>query len=386
MESPESFFRWASYCTLSAVLRNNVWIEQGLKKIWPNIYTILIARSAALRKSVPVDLAGDLIADSGCTKVIRGRSSIQAVVRELGGMDTNRETGQTLAGASGILIAGELASFSPDDPATIPLLTDLYDNHKNWSSHLVSTSKVSLKDTCLSMLAASNEPFFREVYTSLAVRGGLLGRTFIVRETEKRKVNSLMYLDYEDPEALRKYLESRYDRAPLVARLKNVARLRGAVFITYEARQEYNSWYIGFDQSKFLIGETGISERIHTGVLKLALLLAVGEDTVLEIRKHHIEEAIERCTALLKNYEVITMSSGKSEQAEPSAIFLAFLYERHGKASHKDVLRFNFMHFNSETLKGIVETLTQAGLVGETLNSTEPTYFLTEKGKAIFGG
>ena len=102
MESPESFFRWASYCTLSAVLRNNVWIEQGLKKIWPNIYTILIARSAALRKSVPVDLAGDLIADSGCTKVIRGRSSIQAVVRELGGMDTNRETGQTLAGASGI--------------------------------------------------------------------------------------------------------------------------------------------------------------------------------------------------------------------------------------------------------------------------------------------
>ena len=92
---------------------------------------------------------------------------------------------------------------------------------------------------------------------------------------------------------------------------------KGAVSSLIKLRQEYNSWYVDFDQSKFLIGETGIQSG-YTGVLKLALLLAVGEDTVLEIRKHHIEEAIERCTALLKNYEVITMSSGKSEQAEPS--------------------------------------------------------------------
>lgn len=380
-ESPKSFFRWASYSAVAAVLRDSVYLDLGFKKVWPNIYVVLMARSAALRKSVPVELVADLLTQVGNTKIMMGRSSIQAVIKELGTTETGAD-GKPMGGASGIIISGELAAFSPEDPATIPLLTDLYDNHKKWSSNLVSAGKTKLENTCVNLLAATNEPFFREVYNLLAIRGGLLGRTFIVREEKKSQSNSLMFLEFEDLEALKKYLRERYDTTLLVSRLRALAQIKGQVVMEYDARVEYDKWYKSLDGSR--IGDTGVVERIHTGVLKVALLLAVGEMEGLCVRKRHVEDSILQCVELLKNYEVITMSAGKSEQAEPSALFITYLWENGGYASHQSVLRDNWRHFDQETLGKLVTTLVQAGLVLEKLRDAAPGYELTDKGRAIF--
>jgi hypothetical protein len=372
-ESPENFFRWSSYACLAAVLRSNVSIDLGLKEVYPNIYVILMARSAAMRKGVPLQLAGNLIATTGSTKVIKGRASIQAVIKELASAETDPRTGQVKGGASGILLSEELASFSPEDKATIPILTDLYDYHEEWSNTLIYAGKQILKKTCVTMLAATNEAFFKEVYTALAIRGGLLGRTFLIRELKRRTRNSLMYED-----------ASKFDKKPLENRLKEISKIKGKMGIDDEARAEYDSWYQGIDYST-VTSDNGVVERIHWGVLKLAILLAVGDQGELVIRKDHMIEAIDRCTHLIKNYDVISMGVGKSMMADATAAFLTFLWERGGKSSIREILRHNWQHFDLKTLTdSIVPTMEGAGYVRLSANNGEPEYELTAKGREIW--
>jgi len=45
-ESPTSFWRWSAYAVVAATLRNNVHIQAGLRRIYPNIYVVLLADSA----------------------------------------------------------------------------------------------------------------------------------------------------------------------------------------------------------------------------------------------------------------------------------------------------------------------------------------------------
>src|SRR5665213_1423119 len=84
-ESPGSFWRWGAYATIAAVLRDSVYYDHGLRKTYANIYVVLLADSAEYRKSGPFQPITDLLNSDGLrnTKVIRGRSSIQAVLDDL---------------------------------------------------------------------------------------------------------------------------------------------------------------------------------------------------------------------------------------------------------------------------------------------------------------
>src|SRR5688572_31191779 len=116
-----------------------------------------------------------------------------------------------VSGASGLMYSEELSSFLVDDPVAIPLLIDLYDYHEVWESKLI-TSHWKLKEVCLSLLCASNSNLFKSVYTERAINGGLLGRTFIIREERARHRKSL--IDFSklelngqiDPDRLYKHL------------------------------------------------------------------------------------------------------------------------------------------------------------------------------------
>jgi hypothetical protein len=385
-ESPESFFRWAAYATVAAALKDNVYVDLGKSVVFPNIYVILMARSAALRKGMPLRKAGDLLRELKVTRLLSGRTSIQAVINELGHFETDGKSGKLNTTSSAILMSEELSSFMTEDKDTIPILTDLYDNHPNWTNNLVGRGKTELKNTCVTMLAASNEILFREVYTATAIRGGLLGRTFIVRESKKKCINSLMYIEIEDDQEWLDAMRKKHDNSHLKESLQAISGFRGPVILEHPARVEYHKWYHELQkQIENNENDPGVVDRVHTGILKVGLAIAVGNDFELRIKKEHIEEAIFRCTALLKNYEVLTMGSGKSQTAEPAAILLAYLFEKGGKEKRRNVLRSNWQHFDSETLDTkLVPTLEQAGILRTIISADESWLELTDHGMGLF--
>ncbi|MGF2075331.1 hypothetical protein, partial [Enterococcus casseliflavus] len=81
-ESPLNFWRWAAIASISAVVKDNVYLSQHMFNMYPNIYVMFHADSG-MKKGPPVNLAKKLVTKVGNTKVISGRSSIQGILKEM---------------------------------------------------------------------------------------------------------------------------------------------------------------------------------------------------------------------------------------------------------------------------------------------------------------
>lgn len=372
-ESPTAFWKWSGYATIGALLRNNLYYQHGLGRIYPNVYVVLLADSAEYRKGQPINLCGSLIQHQRHTKVLSGSTSKEAILEFLSQEQAIHKTGITLKGGQAILLAEELAAFFVQDPKLVEELTNLHDYKEVYDRNLRS-GKFTIKELCLSMLACSNEEFLREVYDRRAVYGGLLGRTFMVKPDETRKGNSLMYFDMND-----------YNIQTLHASLEKITELKGAVVIKEEARKLYNDWYLDlYGKYKSIGDKSGVVQRMHTNVLKLAIILAANEYS-LEISIKNFEDAILLSTSLMNNYELYSMNSGAASTAKVGTLVLNAMWEGKDHAIRRnDLLMKHWNELTLEDLEEVINKLMQAQMIIVTPNGTSPTYKMTDKCIAKF--
>jgi hypothetical protein len=375
-ESPTAFFKWGAYSIIGAVLRDNVWVRQGDKHTYPSIYVLLLADSARDRKNRPADLVREFVFDSKATKVIFGRTSIQQVLIDLSEVSTDKRTGRITSSGSAIMVAPEMRAFLVDDPASIGILTDIYDFKKVHPVRLRS-GVVEIERLCMSLFGASNEELLKAVFTSSAVFGGLLGRTFLVKPDEVRPGNILFGKSDTNIDINFKYLH---------AKLDEIKQLRGECEPEDDAIAEYKNWYLPFRDSVMAKSDkSGVLSRIHTGILKLAMILAAGHRCEAHIRKVDIEESIDSTMALLPNYSTYIVASGKSTLAEAGTILLEYLRTHGGECRQKDFLYQKWSEVDAEVLAKLIGTLESAGIIRSTYSSDSNLMIsLTEKSKEIF--
>jgi hypothetical protein len=310
-ESPTSFLKWSAYATIAAVVRDNVFRRQGESYLFPNMYVLLMADSSVHRKGRPVDTAEILISAINNTKLISGSTSIQALVDELGRVETDIKTGKLMRSGSGIFLAQELSAALVEDPRAIKILTDIYDyKPQGYTIRLISRSNGKVDKLVLNMLAASNEALLKSLYNDTAIYGGLLARTFLVLPDEFRPSNSLWA--QPDPESFKCIKDL----------LREISTMKGEVQFEKAAEEEYDNWYIPFRNSyKNKNEKSGVVGRIHTSVLKLAMVLAVNDMTLI-IGKQHIEEAISEAMKLIPNYKAFLMTTGASKNKDEIGAFI----------------------------------------------------------------
>jgi predicted transcriptional regulator len=371
-ESPTSFWKWSAIATVAATLRYNVFFPHGLGKIYPNVYTLLLADSAEYRKDAGPKLASELLREVANTKVIEGRGSFQAITEALAYDVANKKTGGPLRGGACIIIAPELAAFFVSDPQLIPNITSWYDFREEHVENLKS-GKLTIKNRCINLLAASNETFLREVYDDRAIYGGLLRRTFMVKPDETRPPNSLMYE------------QTIYDKTPLIEELKEIKDFAGPIARTEAAAKFYDRWYKElYAKYKTHPDRTGVLQSIHISVLKLAIIIAVSRGT-MEITKEIFEDAVLEMTALKPNYEAYSVGVGKSEASRVGAVILKMLWQvEKNEMSRRDILLRVWSDISAEDLDKLVVTLEQSGLIRTKAFQNIIKYELTEKGKTYF--
>ena len=371
-ESPTSFFQWAAISTLSAVMRDNVYVPYGPTRIYPNLYVILLADSGAARKGLPLKMAKKFITKIDNTKVIDGRASIQGVIEELARVEQNGTGFISKKDASGLFYSEEFSASLVEDPAAIKVLTDLYDFQERWKDTLRSGT-LELKNVCLSLLGASNETLLRDIFTDKAIYGGLLGRTFIIHEKKRRLKNSMMYS---------KILTSD-DEKPLLEHLKVLSKIKGEVKICDKARATYDKWYNSIDDEMYS-SKTGFIERVHVGVIKLATCLAASEDKILQtkeifIEEQHIDEAINVAFKIKKAQQILTIGQGLSASKQHLALFINILANSSRyMITHKELLRKHFTDFDVQELENTKLSLINAGLLMEVPIGNEAGYMLTD--------
>lgn len=374
-ESPGSFWKWSAYAAIAAILRDNVYIIDGDSFLYPNIYCLFLAGSAA-RKGRPVGLCEQLVKAIKNTKIISGRASIQAILDEIAHGETDQKTGDVTKGGSAIFFAPELAASLVEDSAATGILTDIYDGKTNFKSLLRHSPKFTVDKIVFSALMASNETLLRAVFDIKANQGGLLGRTFLVVPDEFRPSNSLM-----------RTVDKSDSFMDLVTALRKLSLIKGQMSFSEEAIDAYESWYIPFRNSyKNRKDPGGVAGRIHTSIKKLSIILAINDGDMI-IHSYHITKAILESTTLLPNYNTLIMASGKSSFADAATTVVQDLSAAEGNATTRaKILTAHMFDFDSETLDKIITTLQEAGFIEMTSVNNEIWYRLTAKGIKMVKG
>lgn len=380
VESPKKFWYWSGLAAISAVVKDQVWLNRQIYNLYPNIYVMLHADSG-LKKGPPVALAKDLVTRVNNTRIISGRSSIQGILKDLG-TAYSLPGGKVINKSVGFIVASEFSSSLVSDPAAMTILTDLYDRQYNAGEYrsLLKMETFQLKDPTITLLVATNEAHFQDFVGHKDIKGGFIGRMFVIAESEVQRLNSLMAPLRNPP-----------DRSKLVEHLKLVANTNGAFQSTgsFEesdifcikketdfgiewitpAAKIYDDWYYQFytdvkmAESK---DDTGSVQRIGDSVLKVAMLLALADEPIeLIMKESHITEAISVCEQLIGNIRKATLGKrGKSEKADKKSIILQELM---GRANHKVsraiLMKKYMMDFSGQELDEMMLDFDQTGVI-----------------------
>jgi hypothetical protein len=321
---------------------------------------MLVARSG-LRKGFPVKIAQKLVEALDVTKVISGRNSIQAIILELSRQWT-LESGKVLNDAHAFVVNDELGSLLVEDPSAQTILTTLYDSfyHSNWTDTLKSDGRKVLKDICITMLSATNQVHLTEFLDTTSVTGGFIGRTLIIYEEKKSRINALI----DDDEIVE------MDLLPLISRLKVISEIKGQMILEKASKDLYRSWYKEYNEKMELNtsdDETGTSERLHDHILKISTLLSLSERDDRIITPQHIEDSIDLCTSFTTSVKRITLGRGKSESSDKTRVVLEYLISQPDySTTRKKLLRAKYGDLDAIDLDKILDTMTQAGIVNQT--------------------
>lgn len=370
LESPRRYFYFAGLSVLSAIVKRNVYLDRGgAYKLYPNTYTMLVGPSG-IKKGLPVKVAEKLVTECKVTKVIAGRSSIQAIIENLGHQTMNKD-GTVEKDATAFIVSGEFSQSILEDPQALTILTDLYDSqYKDEHTNLLKSGKSILRNVYLSMLGASNEPHLHAVIGQRDIMGGFIARTLMVSEHKRNKKNALVRRN-----------ENTVNYEQLGEYLKVVAALRGEFQYTPEAADFYENWYEDYEPDND--DQTGTANRIPDTILKVAMLVSLSRGTDLLLTIPDIQESIAVCMSCMSNAQVVTSNSPgatSTAQAKQTAVVLQTLLQCDNfSMNRKEMIRKLWRHMDTFELTRVIDTLKEGGLIVEEKLDTEVFYTLEDK-------
>lgn len=382
LESPLSFWLWGGLAAISAVVKDQVWINRHLYNLYPNVYIMLHAESG-LKKGPPIAMAKKLVQAVGNTRVISGRSSIQGILKRLGTAQT-QPGGKVQADSAAFICSSELSSSIVEDKVATTILTDLYDRQYNageWQS-LLKMETFELKNPTISMFTATNEAHSSDFFAKKDIQGGYFARTFIIHEISPNRDNSLLVpleneINYTDSAQYLKQLAKL--TGPFAPMGSRVASDECPIFWENPDTGEgwfyspsgilYEKWYYDFKQAsraQLVKDETGTLNRFGDSVLKVAMLLSLAKNPILEIDEESMARAIEYCERLIGSVRQTTLGAkGLSSSAALKSKVITELVGRDNHSISRIVLmKKMWMHFNSHTeFDELMVGFEQSGLI-----------------------
>lgn len=276
----------------------------------------MLLGASGLGKGFGVNLCKLLVQKADCTRVIAGRSSIQAIVSELAKQKSRQDGREPITDSRGFVVNGELSSAIIADVDALSIFTDLYDGHYNpeWDNLLKVSGKEKLKQPYITTLFGSSPDHFYDSIPSANIGGGYVARNLIVYE-EKRYQN-VDLLDIPEDESIddlvNGFIVPKYS-----AHLVQISNGSGRISYTPEARDIFNDWRKGWRNNQ-IHDKTGFANRVPDHVLKTAMCLTLARyDHELLIEAKEMAIAIEKVVALTYSNKIA--GSGSNGTAEPLA-------------------------------------------------------------------
>ena len=362
VETPRSWI-WFSLCSaVSAAAANNYYmmVLKGTVMIKPNIYVILLGESG-LGKEFPIYIAQELVQRAEVTRVISGRSSIQAIVKELSTAKT-RPDKPPIVDSRAFLVNGELSTAIIKDPDALTLLTDLYDRKTKWSNRLKGSGEEQLKDTYITALFGSSYAHFHASIPQENIEGGFIGRIFVVEETKLFQQTDLFEPEEEGKDIIDEIAKK------FVPHLEQINKKSGRIIPNAESMEFFNNWRRKWrEENPPGIDKTGFKPRVPFHVLKIAMCLVLSNYESLKtlvMTREHIEEAIEKVTSLAYGTQKLTDGKGLDQFSVQQKMVLDFLINAEENClTRKQLLVKGYGNYSSPILDQILDNLLEVNWI-----------------------
>ncbi|KKK48946.1 hypothetical protein LCGC14_3140030 [marine sediment metagenome] len=230
-EAPDSFHLWTALTILGAAMRRNAFIRRGYYTLWPNFFTVLVAKTGRCRKSSAME-AGvvNLLNKVDEVLVISDKMTTEGLIETLSQhvVMTNKMVSRE---ATGLVFASEFAVLIHHDTKMVGFLTDIYNSREKWLYTTRTKGKVELSGICVSLLAGSAPEWLKLIIPMGAVGGGFTSRIIFVYEEDRRR-------SIPRPSPPDKKL-----RDDLIADLKIMTTMEGEFKLSPDAGKLFDDWY-----------------------------------------------------------------------------------------------------------------------------------------------
>jgi hypothetical protein len=360
VETPREWIYWSLICAIAASAASEYHLKAfgGKVTYYPNIYAILMGESG-LGKAFPIKLAKNLVDKADVTRVIYGRSSIQAIVKDASSTYTREGKGM-IVDARCFIVNGELSTAIIADPDSLTILTDIYDPHSLWINNLKGDGKEKLKNTATTALFGSSPSHFYDKIPQVNIEGGYIGRNLIVK-SDKRYKDMDMFGD-DDNDAS----DFPYDK--YVKHLVNISNGGGRIIPSTEAKIMLNSfrkeWRI-----KQTEDPTGFVNRVPDHIVKTAMCLCLADYGAYKnciIMPSHMEEAIDKVVPLVHSVKSVSTGQGADPLAKQMKMVLDFLISApENKLMRKQLLTKGYGNYGADELDKMLSYLEEINWISK---------------------
>lgn len=361
-EAPESLHLWNALVAISAASRRKVYIDLEQGPVFPNLYVIIVAESARVRKSASMALGRDLLIDAvPDVRIMRDSMTSQGLIKAL-----NHRV-QVLKGdklveelrSDVVIYADEVANlFSYERVRAAQMvifLTRAYESPAIYDHTTVRDSVVRLHNLYPVMIGGT-DPSNLKVLPPEAI-GGLTGRLIWVVEGQRRANNPGWKRD--SARAARRTLL----REALIHDLRRIGNLAGEMRVDADAMDFYDNWYEELAKRDARDPETdAFYHRCHTTALHVGILLAMAHGDELRMTCAQMRAAIGLVEQQLPEVKRVTMWSGPSLFEQHRARCLSFLMRAGGVATRQQLLKHMGMPAQDFDAQ-LVATLVQDGSI-----------------------
>lgn len=356
-------------------MKRHVWVDRGSWKLFPNIYTVLVAAPGG-GKGGAMNPAVEIAKAAGTVNLLSDRLTMPYVLEKLSkGFQAHSvtATGGVAFGtdASALLYAPELSVFIRYPDEYLPDLSNLWDAREGDYPYCTrGKGEFMIRSPSVTILAGSAPAWLVRSIPSNAIGGGFTRRLNCVYGREQKNFMPWPVLLPNDPA-----------KDALIDGLRHIsANLNGEFTFEDNAKPVFEKCHSESKSDEFDDEATSVyktSKWVHA--TKLAMSLSAAKSDSRKISKEDFELALEKTEEVITDLALVFRASGESDLVEVADKVLRFI-EIRGYASRAEIMHHLWRDIGStENMSIILATLHEGGLVTEyqqgnkTLYKTVPT-------------
>lgn len=341
-ESPDNYHMFAALSAISAAVKRNVWVDQGMYILYPNMYVALVGPPGRTAKSTAMYMASQIAQGAGVIKFGPNSCTREQLIRALVESKLNNQCAMAVWSSEFSSLIG------PSGLLMIQFLLDIYDcnytDPSGWKYETKHQGKDAIVNPYLAGLFCTTPDYLVESMPDNIIGHGFTSRVIFVHEEKERLINP------------RPAKTDDLLGAALVSDLRHISRIAGQFTWTEAGAAAYDAYYQSlYDNIPEDHRIEGYHWRKKIHILKVAMLLSLAESDSLVLDRRDIDAAVQILHRIEHNMARVFRSVGKYEYTTDVERVGAYVHN-HGHVLLEDVYR-KFYHLGVENLAQVMELL-----------------------------